>query len=146
MALAKRDHTRPVLVVRPAPALAGHEFHMRRLDARDWIANRRGEMDDGEMMARALAAIDDSTLPDDAELAESPPLEDALEAVRKHRNALLFSCDWTQLPDAPLSTSQKGAWRQYRQSLRDMMATLVWNQSTWPAPPDDSMENSPVLD
>jgi hypothetical protein len=85
-------------------------------------------------------------LPDGAELVESPPFEDALDNVRKRRNELLFSCDWTQLPDAPLSTSQKGAWRQYRQSLRDMMATLVWNQSTWPTPPDDSMENSPILD
>ena len=85
-------------------------------------------------------------LPDGADLIESPPLDDALDNVRKRRNELLFSCDWTQLPDAPLTTSQRGAWRVYRQSLRDMMATLVWNQSTWPTPPDDSMENSPILE
>ena len=87
MALAKRDHTRPVLVVRPAPALAGHEFHMRRLDARDWIANRRGEMDDGEMMARALAAIDDSTLPDDAELDLVEAMELMTAWVVAHKDA-----------------------------------------------------------
>lgn len=86
------------------------------------------------------------TPPADSEVVNSPSLDDALENVRKHRNALLYSCDWTQLPDAPLTPAQKGAWANYRQSLRDMMATLVWNQSTWPTPPDDSIENSPLLE
>lgn len=74
MALPKRDHVRPALVVRPDGSLAGHEFHMRRLAAADWIALRRGELDDGELVARALDAITDSSLPDDTEL-------DAIEAL-----------------------------------------------------------------
>lgn len=87
-----------------------------------------------------------TSIPDGVEVVESPPVVDALDDVRKRRNALLYSCDWTQLPDAPLTPAQKGAWANYRQSLRDMMATLVWNQSTWPTPPDDSIENSPLLE
>lgn len=87
-----------------------------------------------------------ASIPDGAEVVESPPVVDALDDVRKRRNALLYSCDWTQLPDAPLTPAQRGAWASYRQSLRDMMATLVWNQSTWPTPPDDSIENSPLLE
>lgn len=84
--------------------------------------------------------------PADSEVVESPSADDALDDVRKRRNELLYSCDWTQLPDAPLTPAQRGAWAVYRQSLRDMMATLVWNRSTWPTPPDDSIENSPLLE
>ena len=84
--------------------------------------------------------------PADSEVVNSPSLDDALDYVRKRRNALLYSCDWTQLPDAPLTPAQRSAWVVYRQSLRDMMATLAWNQSTWPTPPDDSIENSTLLE
>jgi len=37
-------------------------------------------------------------------------------AVTK-RNQLLYACDWTQLPDAPVD---KSAWASYRQALRDI--------------------------
>lgn len=42
------------------------------------------------------------------------------EEIKQHRNALLAQCDWTQLPDAPLTTPTKEAWRVYRQQLRDL--------------------------
>ncbi len=40
--------------------------------------------------------------------------------VRAERDARLTVCDWTQMPDAPLSTEVKAAWAAYRQQLRDV--------------------------
>lgn len=87
MALEKREHARTDLVVCPAGPLAGHEFRMSRLAARDWIALRRGEIDDGELADRALAAVTDSTLPDDVELDMAEALDLMGAWVRAHREA-----------------------------------------------------------
>ena len=68
-------------------------------------------------------------------VVEAPYTEaEALKAVRALRNARLFDCDWTQLPDAPLSDAQRARWRTYRQALRDMMDDFVWNLTRWPEP------------
>lgn len=40
--------------------------------------------------------------------------------VRAERDARLTVCDWTQMPDAPLTTEAKAAWAAYRQQLRDV--------------------------
>jgi hypothetical protein len=40
--------------------------------------------------------------------------------VRSERDARLAACDWTQMPDAPLTTEAKAAWAAYRQALRDV--------------------------
>jgi hypothetical protein len=40
--------------------------------------------------------------------------------VRVQRNTKLSLCDWTQLPDAPLSEEQKAQWKTYRQALRNV--------------------------
>ena len=58
----------------------------------------------------------------------------ALSAVRALRNQRLYDCDWTQLPDAPLSDAQRARWRSYRQALRDMMDSFAWGLTTWPEP------------
>ena len=69
------------------------------------------------------------------DVVERPYTEDeALAAVRKLRNQRLFDCDWTQLPDAPLSEAQKSRWRTYRRELRDMMDDFAWGLTTWPKP------------
>lgn len=39
---------------------------------------------------------------------------------RNIRNRLLTQSDWTQLPDAPISTEKKTEWATYRQALRDI--------------------------
>lgn len=75
------------------------------------------------------------TVPDGIELIASPPYDEAMSNVRKQRNALLFSCDWTQLPDAPLTAQERAIWAQYRQSLRDLPASVIWNETKWPSPP-----------
>lgn len=43
--------------------------------------------------------------------------------IKDKRDAKLQGCDWTQLPDSPLSDSKKAEWATYRQALRDMSAT-----------------------
>lgn len=56
--------------------------------------------------------------------------------VRNDRNNALSQCDWTQMPDTPLSAEQKAAWAAYRQALRDLTAqpTFPW-EIAWPTKP-----------
>ena len=57
----------------------------------------------------------------------------AFSHVRRMRDALLAACDWTQLPDVPLSTRE--TWVAYRQALRDVTAQPDLSNVTWPTPP-----------
>jgi len=76
---------------------------------------------------------------DGVALSEAPT--DALEAERaaanrEHRNQLLSSTDWTQLPDAP---TDKTEWTTYRQALRDLTDNVNWpnlSEADWPVPPE----------
>lgn len=65
--------------------------------------------------------------PGDAELAA---------AIRTQRNRLISDCDWTQLPDAPISDTDKSAWVAYRQALRDITAQVGFpGLVDWPVAP-----------
>lgn len=44
----------------------------------------------------------------------------AIAGLRAKRNAMLSASDWTVLPDSPLSATEKTAWLEYRQDLRDI--------------------------
>ena len=44
----------------------------------------------------------------------------AIAGLRQKRNALIASSDWTVLSDSPLSETEKTAWLEYRQDLRDI--------------------------
>lgn len=61
----------------------------------------------------------------------------ALDALRAERTARLTACDWTQLPDAPLTPEQRTAWAAYRQALRDLPETYAHDPAAvvWPAMP-----------
>lgn len=75
----------------------------------------------------AVALRDDS---DGAEIAAA-----VLAGLRERRNALLTACDWTQLPDAPLTDAQRAAWQTYRQALRDLPEdtdSLIPGGIDWP--------------
>ena len=61
--------------------------------------------------------------------------EIAWDEIRKQRNYKLYLCDWTQLPDAPLTTQQKADWTTYRQALRDITAQEDPFNITWPTEP-----------
>jgi hypothetical protein len=61
----------------------------------------------------------------------------AMLAVRRTRNALLYKSDWTQLNDAPLTDEKKAEWLTYRTALRDITNIIVTNESlvSWPVEP-----------
>lgn len=56
--------------------------------------------------------------------------------ARNQRQALLNSCDWTQVADADLSKSKLADWRAYRQALRDITDQPGFpSEIDWPIPP-----------
>ena len=40
--------------------------------------------------------------------------------IREQREYLLYTSDWTQATDAPLTDAKKAEWATYRQALRDL--------------------------
>ena len=65
---------------------------------------------------------------------------DFLAEVRNKREGRLYSSDWTQYSDSPLSDEKKVEWRTYRQQLRDLMANLPsdlddLDDVSWPTKP-----------
>lgn len=72
-------------------------------------------------------------------LSEGKPIiEDESKAswykVRKERQKLLLSSDWTILPDSPVLNKEE--WLEYRQKLRDLTEYYEnpWDVQ-WPNPP-----------
>ena len=65
--------------------------------------------------------------------AENAPLQWVI--LRKQRDQLLSSSDWTQMPDSPLTDAKKQEWAVYRQQLRDMPSTADPENPTWPSQP-----------
>jgi hypothetical protein len=58
------------------------------------------------------------------------------DKVRNKRTKLLAWCDWTQMPDNPLSTELRDAWAIYRQQLRDITSQPVEPELViWPDDP-----------
>lgn len=55
--------------------------------------------------------------------------------VREHRDSLLASSDWSQMPDNALAAPAIAAWAAYRQQLRDIPQTfddpdaVVWPEA-----------------
>lgn len=65
-----------------------------------------------------------------------PTPDDLAELARKQRNGLLNGCDWTQLPDVPLTAPTRAAWVVYRQALRDVPAQETFPETiAWPVAP-----------
>jgi hypothetical protein len=60
-------------------------------------------------------------------------------AIREMRNEFLAGCDWTQVPDSPLTAEQRSEWQMYRQRLRDLPSdyshVTSWEDVIWPDPP-----------
>lgn len=63
-------------------------------------------------------------------------IEPILTEIREKRNQLLTACDWTQLPDSPLSAEKREQWAAYRQQLRDLPSTAdEAGNVVWPEKP-----------
>lgn len=78
------------------------------------------------------------TPPEDSEVQDSPPVDQAMNNVRSYRNQLLSESDWTQIADSPLNDTQRAQWRAYRQALRDYPSLVnvpLWSAPDWPTPP-----------
>ncbi len=59
------------------------------------------------------------------------------DEIRRARNRLLASSDWTALPDSPLSDTHKAAWMDYRAKLRDVPQDFENPGNViWPHAPD----------
>jgi hypothetical protein len=76
------------------------------------------------------------TVTNDQAQADADALESSWDRLRRERNALLASSDWTQSPDSPLDDEAKTEWSTYRQSLRDLPAnTPDPADPIWPEAP-----------
>lgn len=66
-------------------------------------------------------------------------LEQVWAQTRYKRDQLIAASDWTQMIDAPLTDSQKEAWKVYRQELRDLPDSFstveVPGDVIWPTTP-----------
>lgn len=68
--------------------------------------------------------------------SQPDPSETLAEEVRSRRDGLLRDCDWTQMPDSPLTQEEKTVWQTYRQALRDVPQQEEFPQNiTWPDAP-----------
>ena len=57
---------------------------------------------------------------------------------RSRREEELYTTDWTQIADCPLSESKKAEWAVYRQALRDLTSHSNWpelEEEDWPTQP-----------
>jgi hypothetical protein len=61
-------------------------------------------------------------------------IENQWEHIRVARNEILTQCDWTILPDSPVSSSIED-WKTYRQQLRDITNQSNPFEVVWPTQP-----------
>ena len=60
----------------------------------------------------------------------------AISDVATKRNKLLYSSDWTQIPNNPLTAEQQASWATYRQELRDVTTQSGYPYNVvWPVAP-----------
>jgi hypothetical protein len=90
---------------------------------------------DPRAMKAVLNEENELELQVDAALQEAAAEQD-MNSLRAERNTRLSACDWTQLPDSPLSVEDKALWATYRQNLRDLPEnTLDPLNPEWPEQP-----------
>jgi hypothetical protein len=66
--------------------------------------------------------------------------DQVISEARITRSRLLLASDWTQMPDAPITETQRAEWAAYRQALRDVpqhnqSATSI-DDIIWPTKPE----------
>lgn len=71
-------------------------------------------------------------------IIDDEPLRFSQDSIRLRRNALLSSCDWTVIPDSPMTAGKRAEWIAYRQQLRDITSTqptATLDTIVWPNQP-----------
>lgn len=59
------------------------------------------------------------------------------KVIRSQRDNAIASCDWSQMPDSPLSDEKKADFAVYRQALRDLpQSTDNPDEIVWPVKPE----------
>jgi hypothetical protein len=78
------------------------------------------QINEGEHIMQGVAS-DDKHIIIDGEIADKP-VDNSVDMikVRQERNRMLSQTDWTQMPDSPLSDTEKERYKRYRQELRDL--------------------------
>jgi len=92
-----------------------------------------------EKLASVAPYIEDNTVYTiDVEPLTDSEIEANMESqwakIRKQRDSLLQSCDWTQLPD--VNIPNKADWAAYRQALRDITNQSDPYNIVWPSDPN----------
>lgn len=81
-----------------------------------------------ERLAAIEAAQNDENLPEEMSISIEQQMLD-------QRDVFLVASDFTQLPDAPFTDSQKQEFREYRQALRDLTESPDWPTVEFPITP-----------
>jgi hypothetical protein len=77
------------------------------------------------------------TVVNDQAQADADVLASSWDKLRRERNALLVSSDWTQASDSPLIDEVQATWATYRGELRDLPAsTEDPADPSWPEAPE----------
>lgn len=101
-----------------------------------------GEFDDVSYYIENDAAVQIPTQPSEYSVFDyttkqwvlTPDLASA--DVLTTRNKLLFSTDWTQIPNNPLTSEMQAEWATYRQELRDVPQQSGYPYNVvWPVAP-----------
>lgn len=126
-----------IKVINGEPYGSPMDFGSRQVDATVWkeyITVEHDPQDLSMIMQEQYDAAGDVVR---QVLVANQNYSDFLEQeARTSRNNKLAECDWTQLPDSPLSTSEKAEWSSYRQSLRDVPEQSGFpDDITWPTEP-----------
>lgn len=141
---ARRDPEEPepiYLIPRNATAIAPPDFGANEIPVFDPEAGEQGEWTvkpdhRGEKYFRPdgsfVVIVEIGVEKEDDWTIERP---ETWDSVRLKRDELLKESDWTQLGDAPLSSSKKQEWAAYRQTLRDITEGDDPNAVEWPDKP-----------
>jgi hypothetical protein len=106
----------------PADAIAVSEEEFSALMAAQAVGKEIKPGADGKPVAEAKIFTND----------------ELIAQVRAKRDRLLTDCDFTQLPDSPISAEQRTAWAIYRERLRNLPEACAADPASavWPQAPD----------
>lgn len=109
------------------------KYSSKREDAIDNNVDAGFSYVEGDYDIATKMVVDGVVVDVPAETLEAEASKMAWVMLRANRNELLASCDWTQVPDAPVD---QAAWAAYRQALRDLPNNTVDPANpVWPQPP-----------